>query len=163
MDITPIKIEVEVSVETIEAILDSFLEHTYGTFSPEVLKKAGMPSKKVYTERILSDPKFTEMIIGHVREMVDYYTDDDIYEDMSDTGYDDFVKTDDIRCAEIHREILTAQRKLEEKQRREKEKQLTAEQLKNKVAASRKFLKDNGYTVTKTKVIPEVKPKVKSQ
>ena len=159
MDITPIKIEVEVSVETIEAILDSFLEHTYGTFSPEVLKKAGMPSKKVYTERILSDPKFTEMIIGHVREMVDYYTDDDIYEDMSDTGYDDFVKTDDIRCAEIHREILTAQRKLEEKQRREKEKQLTAEQLKNKVAASRKFLKDNGYTVTKTKVIPEVKPK----
>jgi methylthioribose-1-phosphate isomerase len=52
-----------------------------------------------------------------------------------------------------------AQRKLEEKQRREKEKQLTAEQLKNKVAASRKFLKDNGYTVTKTKVIPEVKPK----
>ena len=163
MDITPIKIEVEVSVETIEAILDSFLEHTYGTFPPEVLKKAGMPSKKVYTERILSDPKFTEMIIGHVREMVDYYTDDDIYEDMSDTGYDDFVKTDDIRCAEIHREILTAQRKLEEKQRREKEKQLTAEQLKNKVAASRKFLKDNGYTVTKTKVIPEVKPKVKSQ
>ena len=159
MDITPIKIEVEVSVETIEAILDSFLEHTYGTFSPEVLKKAGMPSKKVYTERILSDPKFTEMIIGHVREMVDYYTDDDIYEDMSDTGYDDFVKTDDIRCAEIHREILTAQRKLEEKQRREKEKQLTAEQLKNKVAASRKFLKDNGYTVTKTKVKPEVKPK----
>ena len=159
MDITPIKIEVEVSVETIEAILDSFLEHTYGTFSPEVLKKAGMPSKKVYTERILADPKFTEMIIGHVREMVDYYTDDDIYEDMSDTGYDDFVKTDDIRCAEIHREILTAQRKLEEKQRREKEKQLTAEQLKNKVAASRKFLKDNGYTVTKTKVKPEVKPK----
>ena len=163
MDITPIKVEVEVSVDTIEAILDSFLEHTYGTFPPEVLKKAGMPSKKVYTERILSDPKFTEMIIGHVREMVDYYTDDDIYEDMSDTGYDDFVKTDDIRCAEIHREILTAQRKLEEKQRREKEKQLTAEQLKNKVAASRKFLKDNGYTVTKTKVIPEVKPKVKSQ
>ena len=107
--------------------------------------------------------KFTEMIIGHVREMVDYYTDDDIYEDMSDTGYDDFVKTDEIRCADIHREILTAQRKLEEKQRREKEKQLTAEQLKNKVAASRKFLKDNGYTVTKTKVIPEVKPKVKSQ
>ena len=159
MDITPIKVEVEVSVDTIEAILDSFLEHTYGTFSPEVLKKAGMPSKKVYTERILSDPKFTEMIIGHVREMVDYYTDDDIYEDMSDTGYDDFVKTDDIRCAEIHREILTAQRKLEEKQRREKEKQLTAEQLKNKVAASRKFLKDNGYTVTKTKVKPEVKPK----
>jgi hypothetical protein len=75
-------------------------------------------------------------------------------EDMSDTGYDDFVKTDDIRCAEIHREILTAQRKLEEKQRKEKEKQLTAEQLKNKVAASRKFLKDNGYTVTKTKVKP---------
>ena len=159
MDITPIKIEVEVSVDTIQAILDSFLENTYGTFSPEVLKKAGMPSKKVYTERILSDPKFTEMIIGHVREMVEYYSNDDIYEDMSDTGYDDFVKTDDIRCAEIHREILTAQRKLEEKQRREKEKQLTAEQLKNKVAASRKFLKDNGYTVTKTKVIPEVKPK----
>jgi hypothetical protein len=157
MDITPIKIEVEVSVETIEAILDSFLEHTYGTFSPEVLEKAGMPSKKVYTERILSDPKFTEMIIGHVREVVEYYTDDgDMCEDMSDTGYDDFVKTDDIRCAEIHREILTAQRKLEEKQRREKEKQLTAEQLKNKVAASRKFLKDNGYTVTKTKVKPEV-------
>lgn len=159
MDITPIKIEVEVSVETIEAILDSFLEHTYGSFSPEVLKKAGMPSKKVYTERILSDPKFTEMIIGHVRDMVDYYTNDDIYEDMSDTGYDDFVKPDDIRCADIHREILTAQRKLEEKQRREKEKQLTAEQLKNKVAASRKFLKDNGYTVSKTKVKPEVKPK----
>jgi hypothetical protein len=156
MDITPIKIEVEVPVEAIEAILDSFLEHTYGTFSPEVLKKAGMPSKKVYTERILSDPKFTEMIIGHVREVVEYYTDGDIYEDMSDTGYDDFVKTDDIRCAEIHREILTAQRKLEEKQRKEKEKQLTAEQLKNKVAASRKFLKDNGYTVTKTKVKPEV-------
>jgi hypothetical protein len=160
MDITPIKIEVEVPVEAIEAILDSFLEHTYGTFPPEVLKKAGMPSKKVYTERILSDPKFTEMIIGHVREVVEYYTDDgDMCEDMSDTGYDDFVKTDDIRCADIHREILTAQRKLEEKQRREKEKQLTAEQLKNKVAASRKFLKDNGYTVTKTKVNPEVKPK----
>ena len=152
MDITPIKIEVEVSVETIEAILDSFLEHTYGTFSPEVLKKAGMPSKKVYTERILSDPKFAELIIGHVKEAVDYYTDDDICEDISDTGYDDFVKTDEIRCADIHREILIAQRKLEEKQRREKEKQLTAEQLKNKVAASRKFLKDNGYTVTKTKV-----------
>jgi len=160
MDITPIKVEVEVPVEAIEAILDSFLEHTYGTFPPEVLKKAGMPSKKVYTERILSDPKFTEMIIGHVREVVEYYTDDgDMCEDMSDTGYDDFVKTDDIRCADIHREILTAQRKLEEKQRREKEKQLTAEQLKNKVAASRKFLKDNGYTVTKTKVKPEVKPK----
>ena len=159
MDITPIKIEVEVPVEAIEAILDSFLEHTYGTFPPEVLKKAGMPSKKVYTERILSDPKFTEMIIGHVREVVEYYTNDDIYEDMSDTGYDDFVKPDDIRCSDIHREILTAQRKLEEKQRREKEKQLTAEQLKNKVAASRKFLKDNGYTVTKTKVNPEVKPK----
>jgi hypothetical protein len=157
MDITPIKIEVEVPVNAIEAILDSFLEHTYGTFSPEVLEKAKMPSKKVYTERILSDPKFTEMIIGHVREVVEYYTNHDIYEDMSDTGYDDFVKTDDIRCAEIHREILTAQRKLEEKQRKEKEKQLTAEQLKNKVAASRKFLKDNGYTVTKTKVNPEVK------
>jgi hypothetical protein len=160
MDITPIKIEVEVPVEAIEAILDSFLEHTYGTFSPEVLEKAGMPSKKVYTERILSDPKFTEMIIGHVREVVEYYTDDgDMCEDMSDTGYDDFVKTDDIRCADIHREIVIAQRKLEEKQRREKEKQLTAEQLKNKVAASRKFLKDNGYTVTKTKVNPEVKTK----
>ena len=157
MDITPIKIEVEVSVDTIEAILHSFLENTYGTFPPEVLKKAGMPSKKVYTERILSDPKFTEMIIGHVREVVEYYTDDgDMCEDMTDTGYDDFVKTDEIRCADIHREILTAQRKLEEKQRREKEKQLTAEQLKNKVAASRKFLKDNGYTVTKTKVKPEV-------
>lgn len=157
MDITPIKVEVEVPVGAIEAILDSFLEHTYGTFSPEVLKKAGMPSKKVYTERILSDPKFTEMIIGHVREVVEYYTDDgDMCEDMCETGYDDFVKTDDYRCAEIHREILTAQRKLEEKQRREKEKQLTAEQLKNKVAASRKFLKDNGYTVTKTKVKPEV-------
>jgi hypothetical protein len=154
MDITPIKIEVEIPVDAIEAILDSFLEHTYGTFSPEVLQKAGMPSKKVYTERILSDPKFTEMIIDHVRESVDYYTVDDICEDMSDTGYDYFVKTDDIRCAEIHREILTAQRKLEEKQRKEKEKQLTAEQLKNKVAASRKFLKDNGYTVTKTKVKP---------
>jgi hypothetical protein len=160
MDITPIKIEVEVPVEAIEAILDSFLEHTYGTFSPEVLEKAGMPSKKVYTEQILSDPKFTEMIIGHVREVVEYYTDGgDMCEDMSDTGYDDFVKTDDIRCAEIHREILIAQRKLEEKQRKEKEKQLTAEQLKNKVAASRKFLKDNGYTVTKTKVKPEVKTK----
>ena len=156
MDITPIKVEVEVPVGAIEAILDSFLEHTYGTFSPEVLKKAGMPSKKVYTERILSDPKFTEMIIGHVREVVEYYTNDDIYEDMSETGYDDFVKPDDIRCSDIHREILTAQRKFEEKQRREKEKQLTAEQLKNKVAASRKFLKDNGYTVTKTKVKPEV-------
>jgi hypothetical protein len=160
MDITPIKVEVEVPVDAIEAILDSFLEHTYGTFPPEVLKKAGMPSKKVYTERILSDPKFTEMIIGHVKEVVEYYTDDgDLCGDMSDTGYDDFVKTDDIRCSDIHREILTAQRKLEEKQRREKEKQLTAEQLKNKVAASRKFLKDNGYTVTKTKVNPEVKPK----
>jgi hypothetical protein len=158
MDITPIKVEVEVPVDAIEAILDSFLEHTYGTFPPEVLQKAGMPSRKVYTERILSDPKFTEMIIGHVREVVEYYTDNgDMCEDMSDTGYDDFVKTDDIRCADIHREILTAQRKLEEKQRREKEKQLTAEQLKNKVAASRKFLKDNGYTVTKTKVKPEVK------
>jgi hypothetical protein len=154
MDITPIKVEVEVPVDAIEAILDSFLEHTYGTFPPEVLKKAGMPSKKVYTERILSDPKFTEMIIGHVREVVEYYTNDDIYEDMSDTGYDDFVKPDDIRCSDIHREILTAQRKLEEKQRREKEKQLTAEQLKNKVASSRKFLKDNGYTVTKTKINP---------
>lgn len=156
MDITPIKIEVEVSVDAIEAILDSFLEHTYGTFSPEVLKKAGMPSKKVYKERILSDPKFTEMIIGRVREEVEYYTDCDMCEDMSDTGYDDFVKPDEIRCADINHEILMAQRKLEEKQRREKEKQLTAEQLKNKVAASRKFLKDNGYTVTKTKVKPEV-------
>jgi len=155
MDITPIKIEVEVPVDAIEAILDSFLEHTYGSFPPEVLKKAGMPSKKVYTERILSDPKFTEMIIGHVREVVEYYTDDgDMCEDMSDTGYDEFVKTDETRCADIHREILTAQRKLEEKQRREKEKQLTAEQLKNKVASSRKFLKDNGYTVTKTKINP---------
>jgi hypothetical protein len=95
------------------------------------------------------------MIIGHVRDVVEYYTDDgDMCEDMSDTGYDEFVKTDENRCADIHREILTAQRKLEEKQRREKEKQLTAEQLKNKVAASRKFLKDNGYTVTKTKVNP---------
>ena len=63
MDITPIKIEVEVPVDAIEAILDSFLEHTYGSFPPEVLEKAGMPSKKVYTEQILSDPKFTEMII----------------------------------------------------------------------------------------------------
>jgi len=152
MDITPIKVEVEVPVDAIEAILDSFLEHTYGTFSPDVLKKAGMPSKKVYTERILSDPKFTEMIIGHVREIVEYYADDDMCQDMSDTGYDDFVKTDDDRCSEIHREILIVQKKLEEKQRREKEKQLTPEQLKNKVAASRKFLKDNGYTVTKTKV-----------
>jgi len=160
MDVTPIKVEVEVPVDAIEAILDSFLEHTYGSFPPEVLEKAGMPSKKVYTEQILSDPKFTEMIIGHVREVVEYYTNDgDMCEDMSDTGYDDFVKPDDIRCSDIHREILIAQRKLEEKQRKEKEKQLTAEQLKNKVAASRKFLKDNGYTVTKTKVKPEVKTK----
>jgi hypothetical protein len=96
------------------------------------------------------------MIIGHVREVVEYYADDDMCEDMSVTGYDDFVITDEDRCSEIHREILIAQKKLEEKQRREKEKQLTPEQLKNKVAASRKFLKDNGYTVTKTKVNAEV-------
>jgi hypothetical protein len=27
-------------------------------------------------------------------------------EDMSDTGYDDFVKTDDIRCAEIWADLI---------------------------------------------------------
>lgn len=162
MDITPIKVEVEVSVETIEAILDSFLDHTYGSFPPEVLEKAGMPSKKVYIEQILSNPKFTEMIIGHLKENVECYA-DDLYEDMSDTGYDEFVKPDDHRCDEIHREIIKAKKELEEKQRREKAEQLTAEQLKSKVAASRKFLKDNGYTVTKTKVKPEVKPEVKTK
>ena len=150
-------LEFEVSAETIEAILDSFLEHTYGSFESEVLKKAGMPSRKVYAERILSDPTFIEMIIETVKCNIYGYTDYDIYDDLSESGYEAFIKDDADRCEVIHKEILKERKELEEKKRKEDLEKAQANSLKKQLAASLKLLKDNGYTVAKAKVNPEVK------
>ena len=138
-------ITVTISGKELKKLADCLAkEQIYDCFDEDVLKAAGMPSTTVFSSKILSDPKFSEIIEQTVAES--------IVED--DTIYDAVYNIDIIREAYEKCSIAYDNLRLEAKQ---------LEEEKNKAADTKKhiaWLRKQGYTVTKNKTTDTVDDKI---